>query len=1306
MIFNRIFYLYASFANYLLILNMTRTLRILLLLVSVVLSGSAFAQSGEIAGKVLDDKKEPLINAAVQIFQGGIAKGGTVTDYDGNYSVKPLEPGLYDVYVMYTGYDSMATVGVIVTSGNRTTVNFAMKKPSGKTLKEVVIVQFKKPLVDQDKPNSHILTRSEIASVPTQDMTDLVSLSPGLYQQKRGGGINVGGARSDGTLYIIDGVQVRGSSGINMSQGSVDQVEVITSGIPANYGDVSGGVVNITSRGVSQKMTGSVRLQHSIDGYNNNLANFSIAGPLLKKKVKNGESTVKKPVLGFSLSGDVYYDKNRYPDYYKQYVAKPDVVQAVQDNPLRITTDNTGVPIYNYSAAYVTQEDLMQVKIKPHNVTQEDRLSGKLDYQIADNMHIVAGGTFDYVKADLYNRALIMFSPQAIPVRNTYNGRGFIRFTQKFGKSNDTSSKRNVISNAYYDIQADYQRTYAIQQDPVFKKNIFEYGYIGKFTEKKSNVYFPVTKDSITGRTGTVLQGTNVFTGLGDGISFERSELNPVLANYTSEFYGSLNGFKPASLNQIQSKNGLVNGDQPPLVYGLVFNPGQTQTAYSWASSNQYALTVNASFDLLLGKTKHAIEFGMYYQQRVEKNYYVTANYGTIGTNTLWSQMRQLVSSVNNGNLKLDKTNPIFRVNGQDYTLADVNNGKVRPGVNDTIWYNYKNIGSGTNNGLGTFFDQQLREKLKKDNPNMTNTTDINVDALDPKTFSLSMFSADELLASGRPFIGYQGFTYTGDVQTGNVNFNDYWTQKDKYGNYTRPIGAFSPNYIAGYLLDKFNYKDMHFNIGVRVDRYSSNTKVLIDPYSEYPEKSVSQVSGATNVFNGGQHPGNMGGNYIVYVDDNNSATPNIIGYRNGDSWYDPKGKYIEDPAILKQYSGGRDPQPYVVKNAQGNIDKITDTTFNPNKSFTDYTPQVTVQPRLSFNFPISDVADFYAHYDIYAQRPTSNNYATPEDYYFLQQNANLIINNSNLKPQKTFDYEVGFQQKLNDHSALSLSAFYKERKNMIQVVPYLYAYPSTYYTYGNRDFSTTKGTTLNYDMRATNHLRMNIAYTLQFAEGTGSGPNSSNGNAGSNGQISTNGLLTTFIQAGLPNLRYISALDYDSRHVISAQIDYRYLDGEGPIVAGKHIFQRAGLTLIPKARSGEPYTRFKEARGNTVIGGVNGSRLPWHYGVDLRVDKDFSLAFGKKNKDVPEGVKPKRQLYLKGILQVNNLLNTRDILGVYPYSGKPDDDGYLSSPFGQQAIPQQINPQSYVDLYRILNNAPGNYNYARTISLALEFNF
>src|SRR5690606_8050631 len=116
-----------------------------------------------------------------------------------------------------------------------------------------------------------------------------------------------------------------------------------------------------------------------------------------------------------------------------------------------------------------------------------------------------------------------------------------------------------------------------------------------------------------------------------------------------------------------------------------------------------------------------------------------------------------------------------------------------------------------------------------------------------------------------------------------------------------------------------------------------------------------------------------------------------------------------------------------------------------------------------------------------------------------------------------------GFKQTLSQSSALTIAGFYKERKDMIQVRPYLYAWPSTYLTYGNRDFSTTKGMTLRYDMRRTRNLRLDIAYTLQFANGTGSGTSSSVANVNN---PNAPGLLQGFISAGLPNIRTVFPLD------------------------------------------------------------------------------------------------------------------------------------------------------------------------------------
>ena len=100
-------------------------------------------------------------------------------------------------------------------------------------------------------------------------------------------------------------------------------------------------------------------------------------------------------------------------------------------------------------------------------------------------------------------------------------------------------------------------------------------------------------------------------------------------------------------------------------------------------------------------------------------------------------------------------------------------------------------------------------------------------------------------------------------------------------------------------------------------------------------------------------------------------------------------------------------------------------------------------------------------------------------------------FNNPNLLPQKTTNYELGFQQKLTERSSLTISMAYREMRDMMQTVSLNEAYPITYVTYGNVDFGTVKSLEMRYDLRRTGNVKLTAAYTLQFAQGSGSGPNS-----------------------------------------------------------------------------------------------------------------------------------------------------------------------------------------------------------------------
>jgi outer membrane receptor protein involved in Fe transport len=1259
---------------------MTRNLRYLFVLLLVSMAGAAFAQTGAISGTVFDERKEPLIGAVVQVFQGGAARGGDQTDIDGKFTVKPLNPGQdYEVRVSYTGYKQVQISKVVVSPDRTTYQNFNMQV-AGTQLKEVTVITYKAPLIRKDEPGSTTtITSQQIERLPTRSTVDAVATTAGTHQSKAGGDIKIAGARASGTQYIIDGVQVSGGS-VNFAPGTVDQISVVTSGIPAKYGDASGGLVTITTKGSSPFTTGQIGVEHSIDGYNHNLIYGSLRGPLLKKRI---DSVNKKNVLGYAIGGQYLYDEDNNPNYFDNYVVKEDKLREIQEHPLVMLPNTAGGKTYRSAAEYITMQDLETRKKRVNADVKNARFNAKIDYQLSDNTNIVLGGNFSYTDQKDYDRRYTLFSPDNMPSRQSTTGRGFIRFSQRFGKNDLTGTegaetKKPLISNAYYTLQADYQTDRVNRQDPNHKHDAFKYNYVGKFDLVTRYAYGPGRDDS-TGILTNLLYGYNVPVR----VDFTPSDLNPLLARYTSEYYKLAGEQYPTSLNDISAGLGLRNGDFPNFVYGsdLYFNAGYGLQGYGYSNKEQFAFNVDASFDLQPKKTRHAIEFGLYYQQRAERAYSLNAsNQG----NSIWSQMRLLA---NRHILDRNTAAPDIIVNGQHYTLEQFQNGEVIIGPNDTISYarKYDSVSHST-------FDKNLRAKLGLTERNLDY---INVDALDPSFFSLSMFSPDELINSGKPLADWYGYDYTGKRINGQVNFNDWFTKKDANGNYTREIGAFRPSYIAGYIMDKFELpNNTLFHLGMRVERFDANTKVLKDPYSLYATETAA-TSTAVKPF--GETPSNIKSDYVVYVTDNASSNPSIIGYRNGDDWYDASGKYLPDPSVLAQAAGGS-LQPHLIKTGQNKALTMKDEGYDPNTTFTDYKPQVNVMPRISFTFPIAEQSMFFAHYDVLVQRPkeVGEIYVSPVEYYYLGSNSNAIINNPDLKPEKTFDYELGFQQVLTPSSAITLIGFYKERKDMIQIRPYLYAWPSTYFTFGNRDFSTTKGFILKYDMRRVGPLTLNLAYTLQFAEGTGS--SSASGNAGSTSSVS-GGLLTYLVGESLPNLRWGFPLDYDSRHNLTLNLDYRYDKGEGPAI-GNHMFQNTGLNFIFSARSGEPYTSYQVPGQRIVKGGALGARLPWHYMLNARLDKSFDL------KKPVEGIQKQSRLGLTAFVYVTNLLNTRDILGVYGYTGRPDDDAYTSSAQGQQAASVKTNPQSYIDLYNLDKQDPNNLNNPRRINVGLSLNF
>jgi len=363
-------------------------------------------------------------------------------------------------------------------------------------------------------------------------------------------------------------------------------------------------------------------------------------------------------------------------------------------------------------------------------------------------------------------------------------------------------------------------------------------------------------------------------------------------------------------------------------------------------------------------------------------------------------------------------------------------------------------------------------------------------------------------------------------------------------------------------------------------------------------------------------------------------------------------------------------------------------------EGFEDYKPAVNVMPRLAFSFPISDEAVFFAHFDVLTQRPGANeNRLDLIAYDFIETNGNNAVRNPRLRPSKTIDYELGFQQVLSRSSSLKISGFYRDMRDMVNVRFLPEAWPNSYLSYRNIDFGTVKGMTFAYDLRRTGNVRLLANYTLQFASSTGSS--------------ATSGL--TLARNGQPNLRAINPVNFDRRHAFNVTLDYRYGSGSdynGPVWFGKKILQNTGANLIADIGSGTPYSASQNPDnlirgGRGLRGTVNGSRQPGTAQLNLQLDRDISLKFGKD--DNGEATKTSN---MNVYLLVNNLLNSKLVRAVYSYTGSAENDGYLASGQGQQEVAGSLDPEAFENYYNMRLNNPYNFRTARTIQLGVRLDF
>ena len=207
------------------------------------------------------------------ILRSGEGARSLATDAHGQFLAPYLTPGLYTVRVELPGFKSLEQRDVRVRLGQRAELDYML---SVGAFAEVVEVTAAAPVVDARSTTAGgVLDSDELLRLPVgRNFTDTLYLVPGVSDTSGVGNANpsIGGASGLDNNYVVDGVNITntgfggvgsysivfGSLGTGVTTDFIKETQVKTAGFEAEYGQATGGVVNVVTQSGTNAFHGSV----------------------------------------------------------------------------------------------------------------------------------------------------------------------------------------------------------------------------------------------------------------------------------------------------------------------------------------------------------------------------------------------------------------------------------------------------------------------------------------------------------------------------------------------------------------------------------------------------------------------------------------------------------------------------------------------------------------------------------------------------------------------------------------------------------------------------------------------------------------------------------------------------------------------------------------------------------------------------------------------------------------------------------------------------------------------------------------
>jgi hypothetical protein len=226
---------------------------------------------GTISGTITDPTGAVVPGATVTVTNINTnVKNVTIANDAGDYSVPNLNPGTYRVEASAKGFKTAQRKDIVLQMDANPKISLTL--PIGSTAETVTVTGESAMLETQESSLGSTVDSRQLEQLPVsgggegRSPFNMVGLSAGVAQQTGEGGYALDNARLNGGRprqddYLVDGTSAQqptfGGPSINPSVDSIEEMRVQTNNFSAEYGKVSGGVVELTTKSGTNTFHGS-----------------------------------------------------------------------------------------------------------------------------------------------------------------------------------------------------------------------------------------------------------------------------------------------------------------------------------------------------------------------------------------------------------------------------------------------------------------------------------------------------------------------------------------------------------------------------------------------------------------------------------------------------------------------------------------------------------------------------------------------------------------------------------------------------------------------------------------------------------------------------------------------------------------------------------------------------------------------------------------------------------------------------------------------------------------------------------------